>query len=186
MKQAELETLVQKQAEEIDTLKTGMNWLRSAMHEAQTKMDGQQQTIGTLVTFKVEMDGWIKEFQDQFEEVANELRGQLYGFEPEEAVEEGAESQEAKNRRLGAIARLTELEGLVMGRNRSAPVRRNMVDADAVRVLTGDLKDKDHKTAAEAAGLTYAQVYSCRLEYTFKHVHKDLKSNGWKNPFVKK
>lgn len=72
-------------------------------------------------------------------------------------------------------ARVEELGTMIEGRNKSAPVKRNMTDADAIRVLTGDLKDASHKEAGEAAALTYAQVYSCRLEYTFKHVHKALK-----------
>jgi hypothetical protein len=80
---------------------------------------------------------------------------------------------------------IERLTALVAGRNKSAPLKRNMVDADALRVLTGDLKDQDHKDAAEIIGLTYAQVYSCRLEFTFKHVHKALKNDKWKNPWAK-
>lgn len=73
----------------------------------------------------------------------------------------------------------------VEGRNKSAAVQRNMTDADALRVLNGDLKDMAHKDAGEACGLTYAQVYSCRLAYTFKHVHRDLEKAGWKSPWEK-
>ena len=54
------------------------------------------------------------------------------------------------------------------------------------RVLIGDQKDEGHKEAGEAIGLTYAQVYSCRLMYTFKHVHKELRDSGWKNPWAQK
>lgn len=84
-------------------------------------------------------------------------------------------------------SRIETLEKLVLARNASAATKRNMTDEDALRVLTGDLKDIAHKDAAEKAGLTYAQVYSCRLEFTFKHVHKDLRDNvpGWKNPWTK-
>jgi hypothetical protein len=80
------------------------------------------------------------------------------------------------------------IEGLrekVEGRNKSAPVKRNMTDQDALDVLTGAYKDMSHKDAAEQIGLTYAQVYSCRLEFTFKHVHKDLRDAKWVNPWVK-
>lgn len=63
--------------------------------------------------------------------------------------------------------------------------QREMTDDDAKRILTGDLKDKKHKEAAEALGLSYGQVYSCRGEYTFKHIHKELKAAGFKNPWVK-
>jgi hypothetical protein len=63
--------------------------------------------------------------------------------------------------------------------------QREMTDDDAKRILTGDLKDKKHNDAATALGLSYGQVYSCRGEYTFKHVHKALKAEGFKNPWIK-
>lgn len=83
--------------------------------------------------------------------------------------------------------RIEKLETLVLARNASAATKRNMTDEDALRVLTGDLRDVAHKEAAEKIGLTYAQVYSCRLEFTFKHVHKDLRDNvkDWKNVWAK-
>ena len=81
--------------------------------------------------------------------------------------------------------RIEDLEALVKGRNRSAPIKRNMTDEDAVQCAMGDVRDMDHKQAAEQLGLTYAQVYSFRLGYTFKHVLKDLRDNGWDNPWVK-
>jgi hypothetical protein len=71
------------------------------------------------------------------------------------------------------------------GRNKSAPTKRNMTDADALEVLTGQYKDLSHKEAAEKIGLTYAQVYSARLEFTFKHVHKTLRDEKWVNPWSK-
>lgn len=64
------------------------------------------------------------------------------------------------------------------GRNKSSAQRRDMTDADAERCLVGDCKDLNHKLAAEAMGLTYAQIYSCRLQYTFKHVHKRLRDEA--------
>lgn len=84
-------------------------------------------------------------------------------------------------------ARTEKLETLVLARNASAATKRNMTDEDALRVLTGDLRETSHKEAAEKIGLTYAQVYSCRLEFTFKHVHKDLRDNvkDWKNVWAK-
>lgn len=72
-----------------------------------------------------------------------------------------------------------------MGRNKSSSTKRDMTSADALRVMTGDLKDLSHKDAAERAGLTYAQVYSARGEFTFKHVHADLRKQGWKNPWAR-
>lgn len=127
----------------------------------------------------------VEELGASCAELTNEVRGALNGFEePEDGPPEG-ETDEQRATRVGLMLRVAELEALVRGRNRSAPLKRNMTDADAVRVLTGDVKDLGHKDAGEQAGLTYAQVYSCRMEYTFKHVHKKLRDDGWKNHFVK-
>lgn len=82
-------------------------------------------------------------------------------------------------------AKLEDVAAKVEGRNKSAAVKRNMTDPDALEVLTGKYKDLGHKEAAEEIGLTYAQVYSCRLCFTFKHVHHDLEKGGWKNPWSK-
>lgn len=92
---------------------------------------------------------------------------------------------------IAVEARLEKVEAMVYARNASAATKRNMTDDDAKRVLIGDLKDKSHKEAAEIANLTYAQVYSCRGEFTFKHIHKDLRDTGvngekWANPWSKK
>lgn len=83
----------------------------------------------------------------------------------------------------GIVAKVEVLEEKIGARNKSAAVKRNMTDDDARRVLTGDQKDVNHKDAGSNIGLTYAQVYSCRLEFTFKHVHKELRDKGWKNPW---
>lgn len=83
------------------------------------------------------------------------------------------------------MKQVEDLIAKVEGRNKSAPTKRNMTDGDAMRVLNGDLKDMDHKQAAEAAGLTYAQVYSARGGFTFKHVLSTLEKGGWKNPWEK-
>lgn len=62
---------------------------------------------------------------------------------------------------------------------------REMTDEDARRILTGDLKDAKHKDAAARLGLSYGQVYSCRLEFTFKHIHKEMKDAKVANPWAK-
>lgn len=81
-------------------------------------------------------------------------------------------------------ARVQKLEELV-AKSRGTASTREMTDEDAKRVLNGDLKEAAHKAAAETLGLSYGQVYSCRGEYTFKHVLKALKAEGFKNPWVK-
>jgi len=53
---------------------------------------------------------------------------------------------------------------------------REMTDEDARRIIVGDLASASHKAAAEALGLSYAQVYSCRKEFTFKHIHKEIRT----------
>lgn len=83
-------------------------------------------------------------------------------------------------------AAFDELRPKVEGRNKSSSEKRDMTDQDARACLVGDFKTFNHKHAAAGLGLTYAQVYSCRLEYTFKHVHKELRDSGWKNPWDKK
>lgn len=63
--------------------------------------------------------------------------------------------------------------------------QREMTDDDAKRILTGDLAKVKHKDAASTLGLSYGQVYSCRLEFTFKNVHKAMKDAKIANPWVK-
>lgn len=85
---------------------------------------------------------------------------------------------------LELSARVAQLEE-TLAKSKGLASTREMTDEDAKRILTGDLKDVPHKKAAETLGLSYGQIYSARGEYTFKHVHKELKAAGWKNPWVK-
>jgi len=82
------------------------------------------------------------------------------------------------------VARVATLEATI-AKSRGTASTREMTDEDAKNVLTGALKDEPHKSAAEKLGLSYGQVYSCRGEYTFKHVLKALKAEGFKNRWVK-
>lgn len=79
-------------------------------------------------------------------------------------------------------ARITVLETPKTG-NTSL---REMTDDDARRIMNGDLKDLKHKEAGEKLSLSYGQIYSCRLGYTFKTIHKELSQiSGYKNPWIK-
>lgn len=69
--------------------------------------------------------------------------------------------------------------------NKKSKSVKEMTNDDALRILNGDLATKSHKECAEALGLTYGQIYSCRLEFTFKAVHHQLAKTGWKNKWVK-
>lgn len=60
-----------------------------------------------------------------------------------------------------------------------------MTDAMAESVTYGEHAALKHKDAAEKLGLTYGQVYSCRLGFTFKAVHKAAKDAGKKNAWIK-
>lgn len=82
------------------------------------------------------------------------------------------------------VNRVATLEATI-AKTRGTASTREMTDDDAKRVLNGDLKEVAHKAAAETLGLSYGQVYSCRGEYTFKHILKALKAEGFKNPWVK-
>lgn len=78
--------------------------------------------------------------------------------------------------------RVTALESSTKSNPSTA---REMTDDDARMILNGIHAASKHKVAAEALGLTYGQVYSCRGEYTFKHIHKELKEAGFKNTWAK-
>jgi hypothetical protein len=64
---------------------------------------------------------------------------------------------------------------------------KEMTDDDARKILIGEFKDLKHNEAAAKTGLSYGQVYSCRGEYTFRHIHKELKARpeGFKNQWKK-
>jgi hypothetical protein len=85
------------------------------------------------------------------------------------------------------IARIDALEAKIV--ELTTPKTTNskeMTDDDARRILNGDLKGTKHKDAAEKLGLTYGQIYSCRLGFTFKAIHKELsKIDGYKNDWMK-
>lgn len=53
-------------------------------------------------------------------------------------------------------------------RDRGPKSERPMTEEDAIRVISGDLKDVSHKAAAEALDLSYGQIYSARKGFTFK------------------
>lgn len=82
-------------------------------------------------------------------------------------------------------AQVAELQTKVVVQTAKSGDSKEMTDADARSILNGDCKDLKHKDAAVKLGLTYGQVYSCRLEFTFKHIHKELKAAGFKNGWIK-
>ena len=74
------------------------------------------------------------------------------------------------------VARIEALEAYVAEkRNRGPASTRSMTDQDAFDVKFGKMADLEHNEAAEALGLSYGQVYSCRNGYTKKHVKSDWK-----------
>lgn len=87
------------------------------------------------------------------------------------------------------VAQIASLEARIVELEKKTTVvkveSKEMTDDHARRIMSGDLKDKKHKDAAEALGLTYGQIYSCRLGFTFKHIHKEMKEKGLKNEWIK-
>lgn len=69
------------------------------------------------------------------------------------------------------VARVTKLEEIV-NKSKGQASTREMTDEDAKSVMIGECKDLSHKAAAEKLGLSYGQIYSARLGYTFKHIAK--------------
>ena len=87
-----------------------------------------------------------------------------------------------------AIAAIVALEARVAkleSSKKSDESTREMTDDDARKVLFGDMMNTKHKDAAKALGLSYGQIYSCRLEFTFKNIHKEMKEKGIKNVWAK-
>ena len=68
-------------------------------------------------------------------------------------------------------ARLTEIEKLLAERSsngRGPKSTRSMTKEDAIKIMTGAMKDETIKKCATDLGLSYGQVYSARNGYTFK------------------
>jgi predicted Zn-dependent protease len=82
-------------------------------------------------------------------------------------------------------AQVKSLQEALSAKTSTQTSSKEMTDDDARAILTGAHAQSKHKDAASALGLTYGQIYSCRLEYTFKHIHKELKEGGFKNSWVK-
>ena len=68
------------------------------------------------------------------------------------------------------VESLEEKISKVKVRDRGPKSTRDMSEDDAVRVISGDLKDMSHKVAANELGLSYGQDYSARGGYTFRHL----------------
>jgi len=87
-----------------------------------------------------------------------------------ETLKEGAKLNEV-------VAKMNELITAVNKSNdrRGPKSEREMTDDDARSILPlGEHAKLSHKDAAAKLGLSYAQVYSCRKEFTFKHIHKEV------------
>ena len=78
------------------------------------------------------------------------------------------------------IDELTKNAGPARGSRQS---QREMTDEDARKVL-GELAAMKHNEAADKLGLSYGQVYSARLGYTFKHIRKELTDAQVKNQWL--
>lgn len=76
------------------------------------------------------------------------------------------------------ISKINELiQSAPAKRDRGPASTKEMSEADAIRVISGDLKDLKHRDAAVKLGLSYGQVYSARLGFTFKKANKENKKS---------
>lgn len=80
--------------------------------------------------------------------------------------------QEVEARLQAVEAELEQMKTKTRGGPKSD---KPMCEEHAFRVRFGDLKDATHKEAADALGLSYGQVFSCRGGYTFKTVRANWK-----------
>ena len=83
---------------------------------------------------------------------------------------------EALSRIADLESRVVVLEEQLAAKRPASKSENSMTEEHAFRVKFGDLKDLKHGRAAEALGLSYGQVFSCRGGYTFKTVTKDWKA----------
>jgi hypothetical protein len=63
-----------------------------------------------------------------------------------------------------------------IGRGRGPISTRGMNKDDAIKIMTGDMKDRSIKDCAKDLGLSYGQVYSARNGYTFKEQYAERKA----------
>lgn len=165
-----------------DEKRGGKSPMAAALEEALTRLarlEGWQESQEAVSKELHARGEYLKALAEDTSGMVQRLKDQM-GYDPDD-VEGSPFGPQLKE----LAATVEDLRVKVEGRNKSAAVKRNMTDADAKAVMTGEWKDLGHKAAGEKAGLTYAQVYSCRLEFTFKHVHKELRESGWVNPWAK-
>lgn len=165
MNAKQLEEMVRNQGAAIEGMNTAHGMLAERLHDTEGQLGAMHEVLTSVQKVTQELHQRIEQLKTWIG--ADESDGPFYG----------------EFKALSEI--VVGLQEKVEARNKSAPAKRNMTDADARNVMNGECKELEHKDAAEKLGLTYAQVYSCRGEYTFKHIHKELKDAGFKNPWAK-
>jgi hypothetical protein len=86
---------------------------------------------------------------------------------------------DANSKLTDVIAKVNELvEKANAKRDRGPSSTREMTEADARELIFGKYKDMTHGKAAEATGLSYGQVYSCRGGFTYKKVYAEWKKSN--------
>ena len=176
---------------------TAMN-IESESHRRATDTLKAAEILEALQNLTGRVDRQSQGFADRIEALTTEFEGRLKtqilllstmcdALAELQSVNEGLDTRigELVQRTSHMAEELDEVTAKVEGRNKSAATKRNMTDGDALRVLNGDMTSLPHKEAAESIGLTYAQVYSARGGFTFKHIIHDLEKSGWKNPWDK-
>ena len=111
---------------------------------------------------------------------ANELKNEISNI----SVLEGKQTIASLTEKLNEIIEFVNANQAIANtskRDRGPASERAMTDEDALRILSGDLRDASHKSAAETLGLSYGQIYSARGGYTFKKVHKQIREQAESN-----
>lgn len=87
---------------------------------------------------------------------------------------------EKLNEKAKLVEVIVALNLVIEAMNKNADRRgpkseKEMTDDDARSIMgKGENAALSHKAAAEKLGLSYAQVYSCRKGFTFKHIAKEI------------
>lgn len=81
--------------------------------------------------------------------------------------------------------KVVALEQTNVSKKATQTTGKEMTDAHAMSVTYGEHAALKHQAAADALGLSYGQIYSCRLEFTFKAVHAAQAKANVKNVWAK-
>lgn len=92
---------------------------------------------------------------------------------------EAVRSMTNKEMVIAILELQAQVKALTEATTKTTSTGKEMTEDDARRVIFGDLSTTKHKDAADRLGLTYGQIYSARLGFTFKAIKEEGKTNPW-------